>query len=159
MEKPWSESRAPIAASERDVEKAGAINALLVKPINILPQKAGDPILPFALGIFQEIRPLLKPDEAVTKLRRATAIYVRLKRYYFASAQPDSMRHDLEGAPVGAVSEADRLEAQRRFLEMKRTRSGADQQVVETLRPIAVVPALTKNEQIRAALFKLRPTR
>jgi sRNA-binding protein len=116
-----------------------------------LPQKVGDPIRPFARGIFEDIRPLLKPEIGVTKLRPAIAVYVRLKRYYFASAQPDAMRHDLEGAVVEAVSEADRLEAQRRFLEMK-------QVGLEVEKTPASAPTLpTKNELIRAALLK-RPS-
>ncbi|MBB3660759.1 sRNA-binding protein [Rhizobium sp. BK650] len=96
----WTESRGPVRATQRDVQKAGAINALLVHPIDVLPHQPGDPIRPFALGIFNEMRPLLKPEVGLTKLRRATAVYVRLKRYYFASAQPGAMRHDLAGAPV-----------------------------------------------------------
>jgi sRNA-binding protein len=154
MDKPWSESCGPVTASERDVQKAGAINALLVRPIDVLPQKAGDPIRPLAVGIFSEIRALLKPDVGVTKLRRATAIYVRLKRYYFASAQPDSMRHDLAGAPVEPVSAADRLEAQRRFLEMKRTRMQPD--ALAAVPHVAADPEPTKNDLIRAALLKRR---
>ncbi len=141
-------------ASERDVQKAGAINALLVRPIDVLPQKAGDPIRPFAVGIFNEIRALLKPDVGVTRLRRVIAVYVRLKRYYFASAQPDSMRHDLAGAPVEPVSAADRLEAQRRFLEMKRTRMQPEVQAAVS--HVAGAPEPTKNDLIRAALLKRR---
>lgn len=150
MTRRWTESCSPIAATQRDVDKAGAINALLVRPINVLPQKAGDPIRPFARGIFENIRPLLKPEVGVTKLRRATAVYVRLKRYYFASAQPDAMRHDLEGAVVEAVSEADRLEAQRRFLEMKQGGLAVEKT------PDPEPPQPTKNELIRAALLKRR---
>jgi len=120
MDRPWTESRGPVAASERDVQKADTINALLVVKIDVLPQKAGDPIRPFVIGILDDIRPLLKPGARLTKLRRAVAIYARLKRYYFASAQPDSMRHDLAGMPIEPVSPADRMEAQRQFLEMKR---------------------------------------
>lgn len=155
MEKRWTESCGPVIATERDIQKAGAINALLVRPIGILPQKAGDPIRPFALGLFNEIRPLLKPDVGLTKLRRATAVYVRLKRYYFASAQPGSMRHDIAGAPIEPVSDEDRLEAQRRFLEMKRTRSEPEPPATVLEAP-APIPEPTKNELIRAALLKRR---
>ncbi len=82
------------------------------------------------------------------------AVYVRLKRYYFASAQPDSTRHDLAGAPVGPVSAADRLEAQRRFLEMKRTRMQPD--ALAAVPRVAGAPEPTKNDLIRAALLKRR---
>lgn len=59
------------------------------------------------------------------------------------------MRHDLAGTPVGQVSQADRLEAQRRFLEMKRSRSEPQSQA-------AAAPEPTKTELIRAALLKRR---
>lgn len=156
MDKPWTESRGPVAATERDVQKAGAINTLLVRPIEVLPQRAGDPIRPFAVGIFEEIRPLLKPDVGLTKLRRATAVYVRLKRYYFASAQPGSMRHNLAGAPVCPVSEEDRREAQRCFLNMKRNHSQPQEQAAPP--DAATGPESTKNELIRASLLKRRST-
>nr|WP_310384594.1 ProQ/FINO family protein [Rhizobium sp. 1399] len=96
----------------------------------------------------------MKPDVGVTRLRRVIAVYVRLKPYYFASAQPDSMRHDLAGAPVEPVSAADRLEAQRRFLEMKRTRMQPEVQAAVS--HVAGAPEPTKNNLIRAALLKRR---
>ena len=43
---PWKISRGPIAATELDIEKANAINTLLIRPVGVLPAKAGDPILP-----------------------------------------------------------------------------------------------------------------
>jgi sRNA-binding protein len=104
MDKPWKISRGPIAATELDVEKANAISTLLIRPVGVLPAKAGDPVLPFAVGLFNELRPLLKPDAGVTTLRRATAAYVHCRRYYFASAQPDSMRYGLDGEPVEPLS-------------------------------------------------------
>lgn len=120
MDRPWTVSRGPIAATELDVEKARAINAMLVRPIGILPSCAGEPIRPFAIGLFNEMRMLLRPGYGVTNLRRATAAYVFSKRYYFASAQPDSMRHDLDGNPVAALDAADRLASQKSFLKLKR---------------------------------------
>ncbi|WP_132658300.1 MULTISPECIES: ProQ/FINO family protein [unclassified Rhizobium] len=151
----WTESRGPVRATQRDVQKAGAINALLVHPIDVLPRQPGDPIRPFALGIFNEMRPLLKPEVGLTKLRRATAVYVRLKRYYFASAQPGAMRHDLAGAPVEPVSDKDRLEAQRRFLEMKQSLTADAPPATVPERPEGAREP-TKNELIRAALLKRR---
>ncbi|ARO33546.1 conjugation repressor FinO/ProQ protein (plasmid) [Rhizobium sp. NXC14] len=154
MDKPWKISRGPIAATELDVEQANAINTLLVRPVGVLPAKAGDPVLPFAVGLFNELRPLLKPDAGVTTLRRATAAYVHCRRYYFASAQPDSMRHNLDGEPVEPLSEEDRLVAQKRFLSLKQSAAKA-----EKPEPAPVVippPVISKSEQIRAALLGKR---
>lgn len=66
---PWTVSRGPIVASEIDIQKADAINALLVRPIGILPERPGDLIRPFAIGLFEEIRRLLKPGVGMTTLR------------------------------------------------------------------------------------------
>jgi sRNA-binding protein len=153
MDKPWKISRGPIAATELDVEKANAINTLLIRPVGVLPAKAGDPVLPFAVGLFNELRPLLKPDAGVTTLRRATAAYVHGRRYYFASAQPDSMRHGLDGEPVEPLSPEDRLVAQNRFLSLKQATGKAD--APEQTAPVPA-PLLSKSEQIRAALLGKR---
>ncbi|MBX4949733.1 ProQ/FINO family protein [Rhizobium binae] len=153
MEKPWKISRGPIAATELDVEKANAINTLLIRPVGVLPAKAGDPILPFAVGLFNELRPLLKPDAGVTTLRRATAAYVHCRRYYFASAQPDSMRHGLDGDPIEPLSAEDRLVAQKRFLSLKQNAGKAE--AAEEAAPVPP-PVLTKSEQNRAALLGKR---
>ncbi|MBB4508412.1 ProQ/FINO family protein [Rhizobium johnstonii] len=155
MDKPWKISRGPIAATELDVEKANAINVLLMRPVGVLPAKAGDPVLPFAVGLFNELRPLLKPDAGVTTLRRATAAYVHCRRYYFASAQPDSMRHSLDGEPVEPLSSEDRLVAQKRFLSLKQTTGKTD--APEQTAPV-LAPLLSKSEQIRAALLGKKGT-
>ena len=114
MRKTWSVSRGPIAATPADVEKASAINAMLCEPIGILPKAPGDPIRPFSLGLFNHIKTRLKPEFGVSALRRATAFYIFSKRYYFASAQPDSM-------PVAPLTAADRAAAQKSFIEVKRS--------------------------------------
>ncbi|WP_028748849.1 hypothetical protein [Rhizobium mesoamericanum] len=57
MTKPWTTSRGPITANEADLTKARATNALLLRPVDILPAKMGDPIRPFALGLWNDIRP------------------------------------------------------------------------------------------------------
>ncbi|MBY4612721.1 ProQ/FINO family protein [Rhizobium sp. 268] len=147
---PWKISRGPIAATELDVEKANAINTLLIRPVGVLPAKPGDPILPFAVGLFNELRPLLKADAGVTTLRRATAAYVHCRRYYFASAQPDSMRHGVDGVPFEALSSEDRLVAQKRFLSLKQNNGKVE--APEQPAPVPP-PLLSKNEQIRAALL------
>lgn len=107
--RPWTKSRGPIQATEQDVRKADAINALLVRPIALLPTRVGDPILPFTIGIFDTIRQFLKPETNSTPLRRAVGTFVHSKRYFFACAQPDSMRHDVDGQPVEPLSQEDRL--------------------------------------------------
>ncbi|CDZ40199.1 ProQ/FINO family [Neorhizobium galegae bv. officinalis] len=119
MTKPWTVSRGPIVAADIDIHKAEAINALLVRPIGILPGKLGDHIRPFAIGLFEEIRALLKPDVGVTTLRRTVAAFVHSRRYYFASAQPDSFRHDIDGRQLEPVSDDDRVTAQNRFLTVE----------------------------------------
>jgi sRNA-binding protein len=123
MEEPWTVSRGPVEANEFDLKKAEAISQLLVRPIALLPSKLGDPIKPFAVGIWTDLRALMKPDVAVTALRRATSAYTHSKRYVFASAQPDSMRHDVDGAAISDVSDEDRLAAQQRFVSLKKSRA------------------------------------
>lgn len=115
MTKSSRQKAGPIPAREIDVSKAEAINALLTRPIPILPMKAGDPIRPFALGLWAEIRLLLRPEFSVSMLRRATGAYLHSKRYHLAIAQPDSVRHDIDGTPIGTVSDADRLAAQEKI--------------------------------------------
>lgn len=62
MKKPWTESHGPIAATELEVRRAAAINELLMAPLGLLPRIAGDQIKPFALGLFDEIKRLSRPD-------------------------------------------------------------------------------------------------
>ncbi|WP_431324827.1 ProQ/FINO family protein [Rhizobium sp. YTU87027] len=147
MTKPWTTSRGPITANEADLAKARAINALLLRPIEILPAKIGDPIRPFALGLWNDIRPLLKPEVGVTKLRRATGAYLHSKRYFFATAQPDSMRFNLQGDPAEPVSDVDRIAAQERFQSLTGGSAATAQNAAVS------PPPLTKSEQIRAALL------
>lgn len=155
MEEPGTTNREPIVATELDVKKAAAINTLLLRPIDILPAKAGDPIRPFALGLWNEIRPLLKPDVPVMSLRRSTSAFLHSKRYYHACAQPDSMRHDLAGNPVEPLSAEDRLAAQQRLITLRQTQAKATLQREEPPPP----PALSKAELIRASLLGRRSDR
>ncbi|MBB3165741.1 sRNA-binding protein [Rhizobium laguerreae] len=155
MTKPWMVSRGPIVAADTDIRKAEAISALLVRPIGILPSKLGDHIRPFAIGLFEEIRALLKPGVGVTTLRRAVAAFVHSKRYYFASAQPDSFRHDIDGRELEPMSDDDRMTAQNRFLALKqKTAADADgKSDSSSSSPPPAASAMTKSEQIRAALL------
>lgn len=154
MTKPWTSSRGPIVANETDLLKAKAINALLLQPIDVLPSAIGDPIKPFALGLWNEIRPLLRADANVTALRRATGAYLHSKRYYLATAQPESMRFDLQGSSKEPVSAEDRLGAQQRYESLLRSNETPPTPAEAPAAP----PSLTKSEQIRAALLSRRPT-
>jgi sRNA-binding protein len=155
MSEPWTITRGPIQARDIDIEKAAVVNALLVRPIAILPNKEGDAVRPFAIGLFEEIRLLLKPEIAPTRLRRAIAAYIHTSRYYFASAQPDAFRHDIDGEPVEAISDADRMTAQRRFTALKKMNSKAGAQIASA--PVAEpAPQSSKNDQIRAGLLSRR---
>ncbi len=95
-----------VLAREREVAKT-AVNALLTRPIGILPAKVGDPVRPFALGLWNDVRPLLKPEVSVSALRKAVATYVHSRRYQMAVAKAGSVRHDVNGEPVEPVSDGD----------------------------------------------------
>ncbi|WP_413711672.1 ProQ/FINO family protein [Rhizobium sp. Rhizsp82] len=154
MNEPWTASRGPIEATELEVQRAEAIQDLLTRRIGILAQKPGDSIRPFAIGLFEQIKLLRKPEHSISKLRRATASYVHSKRYYVASAQPDALRHDLDGAAVGLVSEEDRLAAQRSFFALKEAHDGKPEKQVKTRKgrvDLEVEP--TKDGRIRAGLL------
>lgn len=155
MTKPWTTSRGPIPANDADLAKARAINALLERPIEILPAKVGDPIRPFALGLWNDIRPLLKPGVGVTTLRRATGAYLHSKRYFFATAQPGSMRFDLQGSPAEPVSDADRMAAQQRYQTLTHSSAPMEESMV-TESVVTALPPHSKSEQIRAALLNRR---
>jgi len=110
-EKPRREDTHPILATELEVRRAKAIIELLVRAIDILPSEIGEPVRPFAIGLFDQIIALLKPGITISKLRRVTSGYVHSKRYYLACAQKGAERFDLTGVSVGKVSEADRESA------------------------------------------------
>lgn len=156
MSKVLTTARGPVAATEADIRKAEAINAMLVRPIAILPDAKGDQIRPFAVGLFDQIRPLMKPEVAATALRRAIGAFVHSKRYYAASAQPDSMRYDIDGSAVEPLSEEDRLIAQKRLAALKAKSDQAAAPPAPEQPPVPPAPSepvLSKTEQIRAALL------
>jgi hypothetical protein len=79
---------------------------------------------------------------------------VHSKRYYFASAQPDSVRHDIDDRPLQPLSDEDRMTAQNRFLALKQ--KGADGDGKSASTPSSPPPsqqAMTKSEQIRAGVL------
>jgi len=117
--KPWSTSQGPILASVHDLRKAAAINELLTEPAPVLPVKDTDPVLPFEIGLFASFSARLEPGIAKIRLRRAISAYASAKSYLLALAQPDAMRHNIEGHPVDQVSPEDRLAAQIRITEIR----------------------------------------
>ncbi|NRP21566.1 hypothetical protein LPJGGPFB_04825 [Ensifer adhaerens] len=151
MSKSSREKSGPVAARETDVSKAQAINAILTRPIAILPAKAGDAIRPFALGLWNEIRPLLKPEISVSTLRRATGAYLHTKRYHLAVAKTGSARHDINGVPVEPVSDADRLAAEEKIesLKMRDDARKAPSEACDVARSISP----SKADAIRASLL------
>lgn len=152
MDKPWTESRGPVVANDFDLRKAESVNKLLSSPIAILPSRLADPIKPFAIGLWVDIHARLNAGESTTALRRATGAYLHSKRYYFATAQPDSMRHDINGDPIEPVTVSDRIDAQKRFLSL---RQSSDNKTPDaTPAPAPPEPVLTKAEMIRASLLR-----
>lgn len=102
-----------IRATEKDLRRSKAIEALLTQPLGVLPSETGDPIRPVSIGFFQQLSPLLKPEASVTALRRVIGAYVHSKRYYLSCSQEGAMRHDCAGNPVEPVSDADRQNAEK----------------------------------------------
>lgn len=108
-----------VLAREKDLARATAINALLTSPIAVLPMKVGDPIRPFAHGIWRDIRPFLRPENSVSSLRKAISTYVYSRSYQVALARPHSIRHDVSGAPADFVSDSERLDAQQKYASLR----------------------------------------
>ena len=147
MIKLLTDSRGPILSASLDVVKAKAIMALLNRSIGLLPQAEGDPIKPFAIGIWNDFETLRKSGTSASPLRRAIGAYTHSKRYLFA--QPDAFRHDIDGQPVEPVSESDRLAAQGAFLKLSNA-SPKDPPTSENL--AAEVSPPSKSSLIRAGL-------
>lgn len=130
MEKTWTASEGSVLATELEVKRARAISDMLVRPIAILPSEPGAPIRPFAIGLFHQIKSLLKPGLTTSKLRRTTASYVHSKRYYMACAQVDASRYDLSGFAVCAMSHEDRTSAERNILELEAAHAASSKLVL-----------------------------
>lgn len=137
----------PVLAREREVAKIAAINALLTRPIGILPAKVGDPVRPFALGLWNDVRPLLKPEVSVSALRKAVATYVHSRRYQMAVAKAGSVRHDINGEPVEPVSDADRMDALRKYEGFQACDGSSKPKSASPAQP-------TKTDAIRSALLR-----
>ncbi|KSV64873.1 hypothetical protein N185_34365 [Sinorhizobium sp. GW3] len=150
--KPLRNISGPVLARDREVAKTAAINALLTRPIAILPARVGDPIRPFALGLWNDVRSLLKPEISVTALRKAMSTYVHSRSYQIAVARAGSLRHDINGNPVEPVSDADRVDA------LKRYKGFQEGQGFSTPEKPAPAPP-SKTEAIRTALLNRKETR
>ncbi|MQB34295.1 ProQ/FINO family protein [Agrobacterium rhizogenes] len=150
MTNPWTESRGMIAAAPSDIDKAKAIAALLIQPIDLLPKVVGDPIRPFAIGIWNDLRALLKPDSSVISLRRAVSAYTHSKRYFLACAQPDAFRHDIDGNAVAPNAEEHRMAAQLAFSKLNKSSSDTP---APPPQPTTESPEVSRAAQIRAGLL------
>jgi ProP effector len=150
MTKLWTESRGAIPAASSDLDKAEAISALLIRPINLLPKAASDPIRPFAIGIWNDIRALLKPDTPVISLRRAVSAYTHSKRYFLACAQPDAFRHDIDGNAIAPITEENRMVAQLAFTKLAKRPSDTP---APPLEPTPEPPEVSRSAQIRTSLL------
>jgi ProP effector len=93
---------------------------LLIRPIDLLPCPVGDPVKPFAIGVWSDIRRLLQPNTAAIALRRAISVYTHSRSDFYACAQSDALRHDIDGNAVGAVRAVDRAAAQLALSKLKR---------------------------------------
>jgi sRNA-binding protein len=78
----------------------------------VLPRTPDDEALPLKVGIYDDLVALLPEDSDTRKaFRRAMGKYARSFRYLDAVASDSAMRHDIDGNPVGPVSELDRHSA------------------------------------------------
>ena len=155
MIKPWTETRGPILSTSFDIEKAEAISALLTRRVSLLPHTEGDPIKPFAIGIWDDFRNLRIPNTSASPLRGALGSYIHSKRYLLACAQPDAFRHSIDGDPVEPVSEQDQLAAREALLKLRNNTASPSTAIPEAP---AAEPEQTKSSLIRAALLRPRKT-
>lgn len=75
----------PVLATSLEVERAQTILKLITAPVGVLPLRPDDQVRPFALGLFESLKTMRKPDVSITALRRVTSAYVHSRRYYLAS--------------------------------------------------------------------------
>ncbi|CVI64400.1 ProQ/FinO family protein (plasmid) [Agrobacterium leguminum] len=125
---PWKASRGTIKVDRYSLEAAKAVNALLNEPIAVLPSAEGETVLPFRIGINIGIEKRLRPDAALPDLRKALRCYTHSAAYLYATAQPDALRHDIDGKACEPVSEGDRLNARQSFLLVQERRKQRRQQ-------------------------------
>jgi len=146
-------SREPVIARPRLLERSQALNDLLSAPIGVLPAREGDLLRPFRIGLGPEIIARRKPDVTVADCERAIRRYVRAFSYQFAIAQPGSMRHDLDGNPIEAVSDADREHAQRscRASQEKSRQREAARAAEKAAHALSAVPSVVSEPSVLKA--------
>lgn len=89
----------------------------------------------------------------MTALRKAMATYVHTRSYQIAVARPGSFRHDINGEPVEPVSDADRLDAQKKYENFKERHGSSKPEAASPL----PTPASTR-DVIRAHLLRRKDT-
>ncbi|QRE78343.1 ProQ/FINO family protein [Methylobacterium aquaticum] len=154
--RPWKMSREPVVARPRLLERSQALNDLLSAPIGVLPAGEGDLLRPFRIGLGPEIIAHRKPDVTVADCEKAIRRYVRAFSYQFAIAQPGSMRHDLDGNPIEAVSDADREHAQRscRASQEKSRKREAARAAEKAAHSLSAVPSDISEPSVPAELAR-----
>lgn len=108
-----------VVAVAHTLERVAAIEALLVRPLAVLPHANGEAIKPLKIGVRAEITALAKEGVPQSALSRALSGYLRSQRYLLALAQPNALRHDIDGAPAEPVSEADRTSAKEEWAAVR----------------------------------------
>lgn len=76
-----------------------------------LPSRPGERLLPLRLGVHADIVARLSAGANPRAARKAASRYFSSLEYRTALAQQGSQRHDLDGSPVGEVSEEHRSTA------------------------------------------------
>lgn len=116
----WTKpARRPVVADKYALHLARQINDMLEPPAPILSLKAGDLMLPFALGINAILKERLKPEASAKAYVFSMQRYTRGAAYLLALAQPGSQRFDIEGQPVEPVSEEHRIRAKFAYLALR----------------------------------------
>jgi hypothetical protein len=83
----------------------------------VLPRTSADPMLPFAIGLADDLI-LRLPEERWPIFTRRLNHHCGSRPYLTALARDDAWRHDVDGNPVMAVSDVDRLAAAIRLFEI-----------------------------------------
>lgn len=109
----------PVVVDKYALDLARKINDMLARPAPILSLKAGDLMMPFALGTGAILKERLKPEASAKAYVFSMQRYTRGAAYLLALAQPGSQRFDIEGQPVEPVSEEHRIRAKFAYLALR----------------------------------------
>ena len=101
----------PILASAAVLRAMAQIKPLLTTWPAILPTPENPCIRPMAIGIHKPIMALLKDptNENRKKVKHALSVLIRSQEYSNVRDAPGSIRHDVDGNPVGSVDEKHKL--------------------------------------------------